>query len=84
MGCVMETTWVCGELSLDGEGVHAWVCICLCAPRGQMSSYLLGAQVVAVSNRVFVCFGLPECAREEDRMGGFECMPVWAPLTWQV
>lgn len=57
MCCVMETTWVCGELSLDGEGIHAWVCICLCA-RGQMSSYLLCAQVVAVSNHVFVCFRL--------------------------
>lgn len=83
MCCVMETTWVCGELSLDGEGIRAWVCICLCA-RGQMSSYLPRAQVVAVSNGVFVCFRLPECAREEDRTGGLECVPVWAPLTWQV
>lgn len=80
---VMETTWVCGELSLEREGVHAWVCICLCA-RGQISSYRLCAQVAAVSNRVFVCFRLPECAQEEDMVGGLECVPVRAPLTWQV
>lgn len=79
----METTWVCGELSLGGEGVQAWVCVCLCTG-GQMSAYLLRAQVAAVSNRAFVCFRLPECAQEEDVSGGLECMPVWAPLTWQV
>lgn len=49
-----------------------------------MSAYLLRAQVAAVSNRAFVCFRLPECAQEEDVSGGLECMPVWAPLTWQV
>lgn len=80
---VMETTWVCGELSLEREGVHAWVCICLCA-RGQIRSCRLCAQVAAVSNRVFVCFRLPECAQEEDMVGGLECVPVRAPLTWQV
>lgn len=45
---------------------------------------LLCAQVAAVSNRVFVCFGSSECAQEEDMEGGFECVPVQAPLTWQV
>lgn len=32
--------------------------------------YLLCAQVAAVSNRVFVCFGSPECAQAEDMGGG--------------
>lgn len=33
MYCVMETTWGCGEPSLEREGVHAWVHICLVHPR---------------------------------------------------
>lgn len=45
--------------------------------------YLLCAQVAAVSNRVFVCFRSSECA-QEDTEGGYECVPVQAPLTWQV
>lgn len=43
----------------------------------------LCAQVAAVSNRVFVCFGSSECAQEED-MGDGLSVPVQAPLTWQV
>lgn len=36
-----------------------------------------------MSSRVFVCFGSSECAQEEDVVG-VECVPVQAPLTWQV
>lgn len=62
------------------------VFVLVCEPQGQMRSmrYLLCAQVAAVSNRIFVCFGSSECAQEEDVEGGFECVPVQAPLTWQV
>lgn len=84
MYCVMETTWGCGEPSLEREGVHAWVHICLCT-RGQIRPCLVCARVAAVADRgVFVCFRLPERAKEEDMVGGLECVPVQAPLTWQV
>lgn len=74
-----------GSRVWEGGGGHGCVCTCLGA-QGQMRSMccLLCAQVAAVSDRVFVCFGSSECAREEDTEGGFECVPVQAPLTRQV
>ena len=69
---VLETACfgVCGKLSV-GRGEHMAVFVLVCEPgvRCAPCANLLCAQVAAVSNRVFVCFGSSECAQEEDMAG---------------